>query len=234
MTNALKKAGYAAIGASSDLMSALHDRIHSVRGAIEDLGDRVSTEARRELDEWIDEGEKMVESLRKRTKAISERGATTRDEIVAGVETTRDVVEGLAATATKPVIPIDEIPGIGPKYAARLADAGVVTTSALLERCRDADSRERLAGQTDISELLLEEWAEAADLTRVRGIGPESMETLNAAGVASIADLAAATAGDLAQRIARAARETGFVGNEPSTATLRDWMEQAKKLVAAG
>jgi predicted flap endonuclease-1-like 5' DNA nuclease len=234
MTNALRKAGYAAIGASSDLMSALHDRVHSVRGAIEDLGDRVSSEARRELDDWIDEGERLVESLRDRSKSLMQRGSDKKDEVVASIETTRDVVEGLAATATKPVVPIDEIPGIGPKYASRLAEAGVVTTSALLERCSDHESLERLADQTDISATLLDEWAMAADLTRVEGIGPEYMETLNAAGVATIADLAAATPNELAQRITRAARETGFVSSEPSTQTLRTWTGSAKQLVAAG
>jgi predicted flap endonuclease-1-like 5' DNA nuclease len=234
MTNALKKAGLAAIGASSDLVSSLHDRVDSVRNAIQDLGDRMSLDARRELDDWIQEGEKLVASLRDRSKALIQRGSERKDEIVAAVETGHDVVEGLAATATKPVIPVEAISGIGPKYASRLGEAGVVTTSALLERCHDRESLERLAAQTDISAALLESWADAADLTRIKGIGPDHMETLNAAGVASIADLAAAAPNELAEAIARASRESGFVSSEPSAQTLRSWTAQAKKLVDAG
>lgn len=232
MTDTLKKAGYAAIGASANLLAVLRDRIDSFRGALDDLSDRVSHDLRKELEAWMAEGERLIESFGDTSKDVMRLGTETGERVRIKAATARDVVEGIAATATHPIVPIDEVSGIGPKYAARLAHAGVATTSALLERCADHDGARRLAEQTGIAVKLIEEWAEHADLTRIKGIGPEHMETLNAAGIASIEALAGMTPKAVASRIEEAADKSLFVGSVPSAKTLAAWMEEAKGLLS--
>jgi predicted flap endonuclease-1-like 5' DNA nuclease len=61
---------------------------------------------------------------------------------------------------------------------------------------------------------------QADDLTVIRGIGPAIAERLNALGVRSFAELAAADPEDLAE----------WIGRRPVTADrVRDWIAEAKK-----
>ena len=76
---------------------------------------------------------------------------------------------------------IKEIEGIGPAYAAKLKDAGVSTTDQLLDKGATPKGREELAASTGISAKLLLEWVNHVDLERIKGIGWEYADLLEAA-----------------------------------------------------
>ena len=126
---------------------------------------------------------------------------------------------------------IEDVEGIGPVFAEKLIAAGVTTTDGLLDRGASEAGRSRLAADTGISERLLLEWVNHADLMRLDGVGPEFADLLEAAGVDSCAELARRNAANLAitfQELDAARPNT--VRRVPSEETIRGWIEQADKL----
>ena len=93
---------------------------------------------------------------------------------------------------------IEDIEGIGPAQAARLTEAGVSSTEALLERAGPRAGRAALAEATGISPKSLLEWVNLADLMRIKGVGQEFSDLLEAAGVDSPGELAQRNAASLA------------------------------------
>ncbi len=224
----LKKSAYAAIGVPIHMMANLRERLTAARDAFEEMRDRVADEAADTFDQWADEGEKLFASIEQR---FTERRDEIEEDITTRAATMADVGKGLAETFTEPLIPIDEIDGIGPSYAAKLAKAGVISTAALVERCRTHESLGRLASQTGISETLLRKWAASADLTRVKGVGDDYMTMLNSLRIGTLSDLAAAKPEqlrDMAAALQDKARDPLAV---PSQDTFRRWTAAAGKLV---
>jgi predicted flap endonuclease-1-like 5' DNA nuclease len=85
---------------------------------------------------------------------------------------------------------LDGIEGIGPIYAAKLADAGLSTTDDLLAAGGSPGGRDDIAARTGISGSLILEWVNHADLYRINGVGSEYADLLEAAGVDSVPELA--------------------------------------------
>ena len=126
---------------------------------------------------------------------------------------------------------IEDIEGIGPAQAARLTEAGVATTADLLERAGPRAGRASLAESTGISPKSLLEWVNLADLMRIKGIGEEFSDLLEAAGVDSPAELAQRNAANLATTFAELdAARPNVVRRVPSEATVAGWIEQAGSL----
>ncbi len=224
----LKKSAYVAVGVPVHLMSLLRDRVASTRDAVEDLRDRLSEDAQAAFDEWVTEGERLVASLRGQ---VRDRQESITGTVRSSAGKAKDVGRGLTATLTEPVVSIDEIDGVGPAYAEKLATAGVISTRALVERCDSAEAIARLSDQTGIATALIERWVASADLSRVKGVGDEHMSLLNRIGVGSIAALAAANAADLHRRTVALEEDVpARVSAIPSEATLGDWIRQAKAL----
>ena len=80
---------------------------------------------------------------------------------------------------------IEKIEGIGPKNAAALLKAGVKTTEGLLKAGATKKGRQELAEKTKISESNILGWVNRADLMRVKGVGEEYSDLLEAAVVAA-------------------------------------------------
>jgi predicted flap endonuclease-1-like 5' DNA nuclease len=126
---------------------------------------------------------------------------------------------------------IEDVEGIGPGHAATLTNAGVATTDALLERAGPRAGREALATATGISPKLLLEWVNLADLMRIKGIGEEFSDLLEAAGVDSPAELAQRNAANLATTFQELdAARPNVVRRVPSEETVAGWIAQAKSL----
>jgi len=62
--------------------------------------------------------------------------------------------------------PIKDIEGIGPIYAEKLADIGIHTVHALLDKGCTRSGRKELAEKTGISETLVLEWVNMEKLVR--------------------------------------------------------------------
>jgi predicted flap endonuclease-1-like 5' DNA nuclease len=221
----IPKAGLAVLGLPSRTASRVGSWLASARDSAGDVWERLSGEAHEFLDASVEEGEHLVEAVRRRLVAWRDtlgtqvrRGATTAGETAGGLET----------ALTEPIVPLDAVDGIGTGYAARLARAGVVSTQSLVDRCRTAESTDRLARQADVPATLLEKWAASADLTRIDGIGPETMSLLNRIGIGTLDALASADPEDLHGRAADLG--PGPVAAVPSARTLAGWIGQASVL----
>ena len=126
---------------------------------------------------------------------------------------------------------IDEVEGIGPAYAEKLAAAGVKTTDDLLETGASASGRDKLEAATGISGKLILEWVNHVDLMRLNGVGSEYADLLEAAGVDSPAELAQRNAANLAGTIAElVAARPNIVRRAPGEATIQGWIDEAKTL----
>ena len=126
---------------------------------------------------------------------------------------------------------IQEIEGIGPAQAAKLVAAGVATTDQLLVRGAKPGGRKGLADATGISPKLILEWVNHADLWRIKGVGSEYSDLLEAAGVDSPAELAQRNAANLAITIQELDAARPNVSRRlPSEQTIKGWIAQAKDL----
>lgn len=125
---------------------------------------------------------------------------------------------------------IEKIEGIGPKYAAQLRKVGVPTTNALLKQGASKRGREDLAARAGISETLILEWVNLADLIRIKGVGEEYSDLLEEAGVDSVKELRNRRADNLYQKMLETNQAKKLVRRPPSMNQVEDWVAQAKRL----
>ena len=125
---------------------------------------------------------------------------------------------------------IKEIEGIGPAYAAKLQDAGVSTTDQLLEKGAAPAGRAALVASTGISAKLLLEWINHIDLARIKGIGWEYADLLEAAGVDTVPELAQRNADNLHAKLGEINAAKELVRRLPTAAQVSTWVEEAKTL----
>lgn len=125
---------------------------------------------------------------------------------------------------------IKDIEGIGPAYGEKLEAAGIKTDSALLEQGATKKGREGIAESTGISEKMILEWVNRADLARIKGIGSEYADLLEASGVDSVPELAQRNAANLHAKMAEVNEAKKLVRAMPSESQVADWVEQAKGL----
>lgn len=128
---------------------------------------------------------------------------------------------------------IVDVEGIGPAYAEKLSAAGCQTTDDLLSAGRTRAGRGSLASQTGISERLILEWVNHADLMRIKGVGSEFSDLLEAAGVDSTRELARRSAANLAQTFGELDMARNTIRRIPSESEVAGWIEQAKSMGGA-
>jgi predicted flap endonuclease-1-like 5' DNA nuclease len=126
---------------------------------------------------------------------------------------------------------IDEIEGIGETYAAKLSEAGVMTTDELLQWGANPAGRKSLEETTGISGKLILEWVNHVDLMRIKGVGSEYSDLLEAAGVDSPSELAQRNATNLATTFQEVvAARPGIVRRVPTEAEVAGWIAESKTL----
>lgn len=125
------------------------------------------------------------------------------------------------------------IEGVGPAVAAQLTTAGVRSVEALLKAGGTAAGRKELAGKSGLDEGRLLKLVNHADLMRIRGVGGEYAELLEAAGVDSVPELATRSVDNLVRRMAEVNAARKLVRAVPSAKLVSKWVEQAKKLPRA-
>lgn len=125
---------------------------------------------------------------------------------------------------------IIDIEGVGDVYAEKLVAAGINKVSELLEKCAAPKGRKELAEATGIAEKLILRWTNHADLFRIKGVGPQFSELLEAAGVDTVKEFRHRVAENLFEKIKETNDAKHLVRRIPSVKELTKMIALAKEL----
>lgn len=123
-----------------------------------------------------------------------------------------------------------DVEGIGKQYALKLKKAGMATTDALLKKGATPKGRKEIAEKSGIGDSLILQWVNHVDLYRIKGVGSEYSDLLEAAGVDTIPELAQRVADNLLKKMEEVNKAKKLVRRLPVKSQVEDWIKQAKKL----
>ncbi|MCU7796142.1 MAG: DUF4332 domain-containing protein [Candidatus Thiodiazotropha sp. (ex Semelilucina semeliformis)] len=123
-----------------------------------------------------------------------------------------------------------EIEGIGETFAAKLQAAGVSSLENLLEKGATKKGRKEVEDATGISGKLVLRWVNMADLFRVKGIGEQYSDLLEAAGVDTVPELAQRKPENLHAKMAEVNEQKKLVRAMPALSAVESWVASAKDL----
>lgn len=127
---------------------------------------------------------------------------------------------------------IMDIQGIGPVYAEKLTAIGIETVPQLLEKGKTPKGRKEIEESTGIRHDLVLTWVNHADLFRVKGIGPQFSELLEAAGVDTVKELAHRNAANLEKTMIEVNEKEHRTKRVPTAGELQKMIDLAKELPA--
>lgn len=122
------------------------------------------------------------------------------------------------------------IEGIGPAYEEKLKSAGIDSCEELLEKGATAAGRAAIVEASGMDKSRILRFVNHADLCRIKGVGGEYSELLEAAGVDTVPELAQRNAENLAAKMEEVNAEKKLVRAVPSAKQVTGWVEQAKSL----
>ena len=125
---------------------------------------------------------------------------------------------------------IQDIQGIGPVFAEKLIGIGIETVDQLLEKGADAKGRQAIEEATGIRHDLVLTWVNHADLFRVKGVGPQFSELLEAAGVDTVKELRNRNAANLAAKMAEVNEAKHLCRRTPVEKEVAKFIALAKEL----
>ncbi len=128
---------------------------------------------------------------------------------------------------------IEQIEGIGKTWGDKLRGAGIATVAQLLKAGSDPKGRRSLAERTGLDESRLLEWVNRADLMRIKGIGTQYSDLLEASGVDTVKELRTRNAANLAARMAEINASKKLTRAVPAEKMVAGWIEQAKAMAPA-
>ncbi len=126
--------------------------------------------------------------------------------------------------------PIADVAGGDPDVARSLKKAGIRTSTRFLDAAANPRGRKALAEKTGIDEKQILCWANKADRMRIRGVGDEFAELLQAAGVDTVRELRHRSPANLAKAMRAANDKRKLVQVLPSDRAIERWIEHARKL----
>jgi uncharacterized membrane protein HdeD (DUF308 family)/predicted flap endonuclease-1-like 5' DNA nuclease len=122
------------------------------------------------------------------------------------------------------------VEGIGPVYSQTLKGIGIHTLLDLLKHGAMPKGRAEIADKSGISHKLILKWVNHIDLYRVKGVGSEYADLLEAAGVDTVVELATRNPGNLFEKLSAVNEEKNLVRRPPASSQVEEWVEQAKQL----
>ena len=125
---------------------------------------------------------------------------------------------------------IIDIQGVGPVYAEKLIAAGIETVDQLLEKGKDAKGRAAIEEATGIRHDLVLTWVNHADLFRIKGVGPQFSELLEAAGVDTVKELRNRNAANLAAKMLEVNESKHLCKRTPVEKEIQKYIDAAKAL----
>jgi len=136
----------------------------------------------------------------------------------------------LSAKWRQQMTKLTKIEGIGATYAEKLQAAGIDSIEALLEQGATSSGRQSIVAQTGISDKLVLDWVNRADLMRVKGIGEEYADLLEAAGVDTVPELAQRNPDNLHAKMVAVNQDKHLVRRVPGKLQVANWVAIAKEL----
>jgi predicted flap endonuclease-1-like 5' DNA nuclease len=118
--------------------------------------------------------------------------------------------------------------GVLEAHAAKLSELGITTAEALLKEAGLPEGRERLANVSGIAPAVILKWVNYADLTRIKGIGVQYAELLEAAGIENVRALRNLQPAQLLARLANVNAQLKLTRHLPTAAKIATWIEEAK------
>lgn len=230
----IEKVAYTAVGAPIAAVKAVGARVSDLREAIRGSRGELSEDLAREFDNWVAEGERVVNKALERlreTGAVDQARSTTRS-MRKKVEASIQELSG-ALDIVEPEESLELIRGIGPGYAARLNDAGVTGIASFLHHTSSTDGIETLADESGVAPDMVEQWRREADLSRINGVGDGYLRLLHRAGVWTMDQLGRSSPATLASKL-EGADMAGMSGQVPGEERLAEWINEAKKLSKQG
>lgn len=125
---------------------------------------------------------------------------------------------------------LSDVEGIGEAYSSKLEAAGISSLENLLETCCEKKGRKEMAEKSGVSEKLILNWVNRADLSRIKGISTQYADLLECAGVDTVPELAQRNPENLQSKMAELNNEKNLVRKVPTTSQVEDWVAQAKDL----
>jgi predicted flap endonuclease-1-like 5' DNA nuclease len=125
---------------------------------------------------------------------------------------------------------IEELEGIGPAYSAKLTAAGIDTVEKLLTAGTTPKGRKEIAEKTGIDGSRIMTWVNMADLCRIKGVGPQFSELLQASGVDTIKELRHRRADNLHAKLTEVNAEKKLTRVVPTEDQVQAFIDFAKTL----
>jgi predicted flap endonuclease-1-like 5' DNA nuclease len=125
---------------------------------------------------------------------------------------------------------VNAIDGIGPMFAEKLALANIKSTERLLKLGGDRAGRKSISYITGIDETLILRWVLRVDLFRIKGIGAEYADLLEALGIESMKELSTRKADILYHKLIEVNEAKQLVRQLPTPKRVASWVSQARDL----
>jgi uncharacterized membrane protein HdeD (DUF308 family)/predicted flap endonuclease-1-like 5' DNA nuclease len=126
--------------------------------------------------------------------------------------------------------PLEYIEGVGPAFAEKLKAIGIYNCLDLIKWGYNPRGRGEIAQRSGVAGNLILEWVNHIDLYRIKGVGSEYADLLEASGVDTVVELAQRNSANLFARMNTVNQERQLVRRPPTQAQVQDWVAQAKDL----
>jgi len=126
---------------------------------------------------------------------------------------------------------IDSINGMTHTEATKLRRARVRTTVTFLQIASTRSGRALLTKETGITSPKLLHWAKRAELMKIKNLGRDYADLLEAVGVESVADLKRRNPESLHEMMHNANQAKKIVDRMPSLKRVTNWIDDSKYIV---
>lgn len=126
---------------------------------------------------------------------------------------------------------IDSINGMTHTEATKLRRARVRTTVTFLQIASTRSGRALLTKETGITSPKLLHWAKRAELMKIKNLGRDYADLLEAVGVESVTDLKRRNPESLHEMMHNANQAKKIVDRMPSLKRVANWIDDSKDIV---
>jgi len=173
----------------------------------------------------IDQPAEMVGEAAGAAQAFTVETAEDVDQVLSDMVTHSDPQE-----MSKFKNALEYVEGVDPAYAGKLRSININTPLDLLKIGAFPKGRDEIAQRTGIDHHLILEWVNQVDLYRIKGVGSEYANLLEASQVDTVVELAQRNPMHLVAKMTSVNTEKSLVRRLPTVSQVEDWVHQARRL----